>query len=278
MSDPRVWWHGNVAEKDNSNLMLGRYALFANTASTLDVTSSFADYGQVKVPHSWLYGQIWGLHSALGFYGYLDYLPANTMYECYMPYSGSGNARTNDDGEPILLDQPGGPFASSEGPQYYPHGQYRLTMGTAMALTSPFALTALNASQPQPGHNQGGLTNPANGQSMNKSTYFQQYYYTDYQVNPAIFQQFDLDTANTTSLLTGGTVPPVAIPSQPAVYLRRPGHLAQRPHHHPALHQDQPLRQRLPRGVHQPAHRPDHPAGVGWLRHHPARRTPAAPA
>ncbi len=215
MSDPRVWWHGNVAEKDNSNLMLGRYALFANTASALDVTSSFGDYGQVKVTHSWLYGQIWSLHNALGYYGYLYYLPANPMYECYMPYSAGGNARTNDDGEPILLDQPGGAFASSEGPQYYPHGQYRLTMGTAMGLTAPFALTALNASQPQPGQNQGGLTNPANGMSMNKSSYFQQYYYADYQVNPNIFQQFDRDTANTSSLFTGGALPTVAIPGQP---------------------------------------------------------------
>jgi hypothetical protein len=215
MSDPRVWWHGNVAAKVNSNLMLGRYALFANTAPGLDVTASFGDYGQVTVLHSWLYGQIWSLHNALGYYGYLDYFPANTMYECYMPFSGSGNARTNDDGEPILLDQPGGPFASTEGPQYYPHGQYRLTMGTAMALTTPFALTALNASQVQPGAGQGGLTYPANGLSMNKSSYFQQYYYADYQANANIYQQFNQDTANTTSLFTGGALPPMPIAGQP---------------------------------------------------------------
>jgi hypothetical protein len=212
MSDPRIWWHGNVAEKDNSNLMLGRYALFANTMPSPNVTSSFAAYGQVSVLHSWLYNQIWSLHNALGYYGYLDYLPANTMFECYMPYSGS----TNDDGEPVMLDQPGGPFASSEGPQYYPHGIYRLTMGAAMAITAPFALTPLNTSQQQPGRSQGGLTNPANGPSMNTSSYFQQYYYADYQTNSNIFQQFSLDSANTTSLFTGASLPPVGIAGQPA--------------------------------------------------------------
>jgi hypothetical protein len=90
-------------------------------------------------------------------------------------------------------------------------------MGTAMALTTPFALTALNASLAQPGAGQGGLTYPANGMSMNKSSYFQQYYYADYQVNANILQQFNQDTANTSSLFTGGALPPMPIPGQPAV-------------------------------------------------------------
>jgi type II secretory pathway pseudopilin PulG len=215
MSDPRVWWHGNVAEKDNSNVMLGRYALFANTAPSLNVISSTSTYGRVSVLHSWLYNQIWIMHNAIGYYGYLDYLPANTMFECYMPYSSGGTARTNDDGEPILLDTPGGAFASTEGPQHYPHGQYRLTMGAAMALTTPFALTPLNASQQQPGAHNPGLTNPANGPSTNKSSYFQQYYYVDYGYNANIFKQFLLDTTNATGLITGQILPPVAIPGQP---------------------------------------------------------------
>ena len=224
MSDPKVWWQGNVAEKDNSNLMLGRYALFANTSPALDVNSSFGGYGHVTVLHSWLYNQIWSMHNALGYYGYLDYCPANTMYECYMPLATNGNARTNDGGEPILLDTPGGQLASTEGPQHYPHGQYRLTMGSAYGMTSPFALTALNASQSQPGQGQPGLTNPANGFAMNKSSYFQQYYYVDYGFNwmAQVFPQFNQDTANTTALFTGQLLPTVAIPGQPPAVTGHP--------------------------------------------------------
>jgi hypothetical protein len=218
MSDPRVWWHGNVAESETTNLNLGRYALFANTATSLDVTSPplpfpYNSYGHVTVLHSWLYNQLWSLHNALGYYGYIDYTPANTMYGCYMPYSNG----TNGDGEPTWFDHPGGAFASTEGPQHYPHGLYRLTMGSAMALTAPFALTPTNAGLQQPGYHQAGLTSPANGQSMNKSSYFQQYYYTDYLNNQlGIFNQLNQDSANITALFSGQTLPPVPIPGQSA--------------------------------------------------------------
>ena len=189
MADPRVWWHGNVAEKCNSNVLLGRYSIFGNTANTVTVTGSFGSYGQVTVLHSWLYNQLWSLHNALGYYGYFDYALANTLYECYQPWSGG---QTNDDGEPLLLDTPGGAFASTEGPQYYPHGLYRLSMGTAMGLTSPTNSYAINSLSQQ------------------------QYYYLDYQGNLPTLLRFNQDTTDGSSLVaqSPATWPQVQISMQ----------------------------------------------------------------
>jgi prepilin-type N-terminal cleavage/methylation domain-containing protein len=175
-ADPRTWWHGNLAEKCNSNVMLGRYSIFGNTAPSLDVNASFGDYGQVTVLHSWLYNQLWSLRTAVGYYGYFDYAPANTMYQCYMPWL---SGQTNDDGEPLVFDTPGGGFASSEGPQFYPHGLYRLTMGTAIGLVSPTAAAATMAST------------------------HQQYYYLDYQGDLNTLHRFDADTTTALPLIAG---------------------------------------------------------------------------
>jgi prepilin-type N-terminal cleavage/methylation domain-containing protein len=199
-ADPRVWWHGNVAEKCNSNVLCGRYSIFGNTSQTLTVTTNnltIGSYGQVSVVHCWRYNQIWSLHNALGYYGCFDYMPANTLYEAYQPYN---SGQTNDDGEALLLDTPGGAFASTEGPQYYPHGLYRLSMGTAIGLTVP---AAFNVTGTQPGAGSHGLTSPANGPSMNRSIYFQQYYYLDYQANLPTMQQFNMDTTSTAQLIPG---------------------------------------------------------------------------
>jgi prepilin-type N-terminal cleavage/methylation domain-containing protein len=93
-SESRTWWHNSLAE-NNTNLMLGRYALFANSKSNADIPV----YGNVTVPHSWLSNQIWGMHSALGFYGYCDYFPAGTMFGCSI-YGDTGpdSGSMNDDG------------------------------------------------------------------------------------------------------------------------------------------------------------------------------------
>jgi prepilin-type N-terminal cleavage/methylation domain-containing protein len=107
-SDSRTWWHNSLAQNHDTNLMLGRYALFANSKPSFsiplyhppgatDASRDIPAYGSVKVPHSWLSNQIWGMHSALGFYGYCDYLPAGTMFGCSIyddtgPDSGQMNA------------------------------------------------------------------------------------------------------------------------------------------------------------------------------------------
>ena len=59
------------------------------------------------------------------------------------------------------------------------------------------------------------------GSTLGNCPQFQQYYYADYQTNSNIFQQFSLDSANTTSLFTGASLPPVGIAGQPAAPRQR---------------------------------------------------------
>jgi prepilin-type N-terminal cleavage/methylation domain-containing protein len=152
--DPRNWWHGSVAEKFNTSLVLGRYAVFANTKRDPHVQSPMmfgpapTDYGTVRVPHSWLYNQIWGLHNALGYYGFADYLPANTLFACYgevKEMQANAFDNSNQGGMPRLLMQPGSSFDNGEGNQEYCKGLWRLTMVSAYGLVSP---THPSATQP----------------------------------------------------------------------------------------------------------------------------------
>ena len=98
-SDSRTWWHNSLAQNHDTNLMLGRYALFANSKPNANIPV----YGSVTVPHSWLSNQIWGMHSALGFYGYCDYFPAGTMFGCSVyGETGPDSGSMNDDGMAIF--------------------------------------------------------------------------------------------------------------------------------------------------------------------------------
>jgi prepilin-type N-terminal cleavage/methylation domain-containing protein len=175
-ADPRTWWHGNLAATVGTNVIFGHYSIFTNSAQSTGVGRGAAGtYGTVTVPHNWLNNQLWTMYTALGYYGYLDYTPAGTLYQSYLPLSGG----TNDDGEALVLDTPYGHFANGEGNQRYPYDMYRLTMGTAIGLVSPSA---------------GGAT---------ASGTHQQYYWLDY-TNPGgqgTFNQFNADTMRSAPLL-----------------------------------------------------------------------------
>lgn len=168
-SDPRTWWQGNVAEKWKSEMLLGRYSVFGNsqppvlvtgamTGQTLDGGSiGIGTYGTVSVPHEWQYRQIWGMYGALGYFGFTDYLPQNTLFACYTefflppppppapqpPYATAVRA-TNQDGMPLVLFKPGSAFDNGEGDQQYPKGLWRLTMASSFGVVSP---TTSNANQ-----------------------------------------------------------------------------------------------------------------------------------
>ncbi len=148
MADPRVWWHGALAEKNSSSQLLGRYSIFGSTSHSQTGLPALGPppekaYGTVTVPHSWQYGQIWGMMNALGYYGYADYMPANTLFACYMPVGGG----TNLDGMPGSLINPYSQFSNGEGAQEYVKDLWRLTMGTAYYLASPTS-SAVDATNP----------------------------------------------------------------------------------------------------------------------------------
>ena len=145
-SDPRTWWHGNVAEKYQTNMTLGRYGIFANTRSNLAVTSAapVGVYGTVEVPHSWQYNQLWDLFRALGYYGFADYAQANTIFACYREYAdGAPMFPTNLDGMPVVLFKPYSQFDNGEGEQEYPKGLWRLTMSSSYSMISPTSMAPM---------------------------------------------------------------------------------------------------------------------------------------
>jgi hypothetical protein len=159
-SDPRTWWQGNVAEKWKSEMLLGRYSVFGNTQPPVLVTGvatgvvlngaqGIGTYGTVTVPHEWQYRQIWGMYGAIGYFGFTDYLPQNTLFACYtefhVPTPPMWSIReTNQDGMPLVLFRPGSAFDNGEGDQQYPKGLWRLTMASSYGVVSP---TNANANQ-----------------------------------------------------------------------------------------------------------------------------------
>ncbi|HYE08293.1 MAG TPA: hypothetical protein VEL07_22455 [Planctomycetota bacterium] len=88
-TNARTWWRGNHAERLRTDLRYGRYAIFSNLEPSLNVVSPAGDYGQVDVAHTWLPNQLAGLRDALGYYGMIDYMPANAIYGFYQAYSGA---------------------------------------------------------------------------------------------------------------------------------------------------------------------------------------------
>ncbi len=150
MGNPRMWWRGNAAEKNNTDLRFGRYSIFANQEpnlganelATIIVTDTDPDTddivctygGPVQVPHSWIYAQIHGLTNALGYYGLCDYLPANALYAAYGPWV---NGKTNLGGMPYWMVSPGGNFNNGDGGQQTARGKYRNSYQTSYAIIDP---------------------------------------------------------------------------------------------------------------------------------------------
>lgn len=158
MGNPRVWWRGNMAEKENTDLRFGRYALFANCKPTLDaadlfsitvtdpmgaVIGTYAYGGPVTVNHSWAYKQIADSWKALGFYGMCDYLPANAIYAYYLPHGNNGSdGPTNNGGFPRLMTHADYgfnqmKFNNGDGWQVTPRGKYRNSYQTSYGIIDP---------------------------------------------------------------------------------------------------------------------------------------------
>jgi prepilin-type N-terminal cleavage/methylation domain-containing protein len=182
-SESRTWFHGNLTQKARSNFCDGFYSIFCNAKDTHLVKGNdcdwwwkmagLSDYGTVSVPHTWYMGQVWGMHQALGFYGFADYMPANLIYVAYGDVSsgnraifgtdnsnewGNGNNKLSGTGQvdvgeildPLITNQDGaywqfilpnsrfsqcdeGGWWSKE----FPNGLGRLTQNGAFALVSP---------------------------------------------------------------------------------------------------------------------------------------------
>lgn len=159
MGNPRMWWRGNMAEKNNSDLRFGRYSIVANRSGSLTadklatvrsqtgvdgmgaaVFTDFSYGGPVQVPHSWHYAQVSGLEKALGFYGLCDYMPSNAVYAYYVPWDSGCNLG----GMPKWLLDPGGDFNNGDGGQQTPRGKYRNSYQTSYGIIDPRSTNDLN--------------------------------------------------------------------------------------------------------------------------------------
>ncbi len=165
--DRRTWFRGNLAEKlprgnygldprrSAPPLWFGRYALFAATQAqpalktfvaikpypaddaptAADPNAAYdASYGGVTTARRWHANQLAGLHRALGWYAFCDYLPSNAIYAWCGSYA-AGN--TNDGGLAAIAVDPAGGFCNGDGGQVTARGVYRQTYATSYALTEP---------------------------------------------------------------------------------------------------------------------------------------------
>jgi len=166
MGNPRVWWRGQMAEKSNTDLRFGRYAIFGNYKPTLGssdlfsitvtdaagaVIGSYSYGGPVTVKRTWAYGQIADTWKAMGFYGMCDYLPANAIYAYYLPYGDNGSdGPTNNGGFPRLMTHANYEFKqmrlnNGDGGQVTPRGKYRNSYQTSYGLIDPRSTADTNA-------------------------------------------------------------------------------------------------------------------------------------
>lgn len=142
-ADRRTWWRGNAAEYRATDLRMGSYAIFADKSDTGN--------------HPWLYAQMDGLHRALGYYGFCDYLPPSQLYSLVDSSDGSKNAG----GTPSLWVQAGGRFRTGDGGTHYPQGRYRCTKDASFALTPIYPVNLVG--DPTPGHNKVAVNLTATG-------------------------------------------------------------------------------------------------------------------
>ncbi|HYE06742.1 MAG TPA: hypothetical protein VEL07_14590 [Planctomycetota bacterium] len=142
MHDPRGWYYGNPAEQDISDVRYGRYGAFANAEpapvlAPLDFGAGANGYATPAVRHGWLFNQMRTLLDALGYYGYCEYMPANSLYVYYTSHNPSPDWQSGGTalgGLPLELVKPGiGKFASNDGHSGYPRGLYLLTFLASFA-------------------------------------------------------------------------------------------------------------------------------------------------
>ncbi len=152
-SDSRTWYRGNMAEKCDSALLFGRYAIFSSADSGATsfysdagspavgtpvgdppvvppAVAPISDYSGVTVPHHWHDRQLSAFLRNTSRYMLSEYLPANTIY-CYAEsYSGG---KTDKGGIPLPTIQPGdvNAFCNQDGNQKNARGRYRQTYRTS---------------------------------------------------------------------------------------------------------------------------------------------------
>ena len=131
--DPRSWFRGNMAEKYNSSLPFGRYAIFSNVDDAPALSGgALPGYKVVGVPHHWHDRQVQCFLANGSFFQLCEYLPPNAIYA----YMQGSDGSTNAGGIPKFAITPGDSqhFCNTDGDQRNARGKYRQTYRTSWAL------------------------------------------------------------------------------------------------------------------------------------------------
>ena len=108
MNESRTWFHGDLSDNVSYGAKPGGYySVFTNVKNSVTVqarvntlssttpptvASTVVTPIAVTPPHNWLMGQTMGMHQALGFYAFADYMPANHVYGAYTDPTPTGSA------------------------------------------------------------------------------------------------------------------------------------------------------------------------------------------
>ncbi len=192
MSDPAVWCRVNMGESCNGkpadDIRFGYYGVFSGAYKTFPggAKSIYDFYPSQTVNHQWLSVQTESLKNTLGYYGMIEYLPANTIY-AYNSYTGTQGA--NYDGMSKEMSQSGGQFADGDGGCQFPRGLYRDNKDVA------FGIFPANPLVMFPPYSQSGSFNGGLQGSL------RQYWNTGQYTNVANMQQFQNMSMTNTPLM-----------------------------------------------------------------------------
>jgi type II secretory pathway pseudopilin PulG len=127
--DPETWWRGCAAERYNTDLRFGRYAIFACATSPATIASPGKGVYTtgLGIPNTWLFCQMRGIERALGWYGRTEYVPtAAQMTAFYDEFVAGGALQSSQGGLPMYLLKGSWPhdgyrFLDPYYPHYFPN-------------------------------------------------------------------------------------------------------------------------------------------------------------
>ena len=127
-NDARAWFNGNLVEQGvHSGHVFGHYGLFAHNKSAPSLTKAMSAGGvQVGVPfngsvtptRTWYGNQLESLKNALGYYGAVEYMPANAIYGTVGDPGGDNAFGTGDDDDQRMSREWCDPSGSGGGSQW----------------------------------------------------------------------------------------------------------------------------------------------------------------
>ncbi len=196
LSDPAVWCRVNMGESSNgknaNDIRFGFYGVFSGTYKNFPggAKSLYDFYPSQTVNHRWLSMQMESLKNTLGYYGMIEYLPANTIY-AYNSYTGANGA--NLDGMSLEMSNPSGGgvgwFADGDGGTQFARGLYRDNKDVA------FGIFPANPLVMFPPYNQSGTFNGGIQGNL------RQFYSTGQYTNVGAMLQFQNQSMTNTPLM-----------------------------------------------------------------------------